>query len=407
MLVFPSPASFSLRLKPSSWRVALIIVFMTAGYSVSFVSPVVYAEIAGRLGLSPTATGYIAAFELAFTALGNLVAPILAGRIRARSMGLIAVAGFIVANLGSTLPCTTTAILLLRALSGLAEGIIVGIGSAFIAQTGRPERTYALVLLAGGMYAAIANPSLSVLVDAGWGNAIFLAFVAWAIVAAVALCRLTMRDTANGSFGLDASRASQAAPRAGMTRTDITVGSLVLVGLFLFMLASMGFWPFVKMAAYSFGQSSQSVSIGLGVYSLTGVATALAIGLIGHRLHPAAALCFGLLLAGCAPLILLAPRSSWAFISGLVLYAMSWNIVLPFVVRVLSRIDPSGRLNSLAAVVNTVSYSLGAAAVAFVVGKTSYGGLRYFLVGLTIAAAVVFLAVLRATPAASHGATHR
>ncbi|SLJ91293.1 MFS transporter [Novosphingobium mathurense] len=375
-------------------RTLLIVLFMTAGYSVSFVSPIVYAQLAARIGGTAAAAGYVAAFELAFTAVGNLLAAVVGARARVRPVGLAALGLFAIANLGCTLDLSVSAVLALRAASGLSEGFVVGLGAIFIARTERPERTYAAMLLAGGLYAACANPVLNSLVDSGWGDAIFVLFAAWAIVAAAALDRLCR--AAGGMVPAPVARAAtSAAWREGLGGRETALGAGVLFALFLFLIASLGFWPFMKLAAHHYGHMSGTISLGLGVYSLAGVVTALAVSLGGQRLPSTLALLIGLLLAIAAPAILLGPRPPSLFIAGLAVYAMSWNIVCPFVVKLLSRIDPSGRLNSLGAAVNTVSYSIGAALGAVAMDWKSYVGLEYFLVLSILASAVLMLPVSR------------
>ncbi len=365
----------------TSWSYAgLTVALMLAGYSVSFVSPVVYAAIANRLELSAAQAGYVAAFELFFNGSGNLMFAFAVRWCPPKRLAFAAAIAFIVASGLSVVASTPMDIVMVRAISGLGEGGIIGFAALHVVRTNDPARTYAAVLFTGGAYAAIANPLLSQLVDSGAAAWLFAVFVGWGIVALVLIAILPpLAKLASPSKDDD---------QLGDVKLGFR-GYALLTALALFLLPSLGLWPMMKLAGEYFDRGAGVIALALSLYSITGLAVALIMSLLGSRVKPHSGLLVAIGLGLCGQSIVMMSTAPAVYFVGVMMFAASWNIFFPLIMQMFASADPSGRLASIAMVVNTAAYAGGAGLVAWLVDLASFTVLPWFALSTAVGCAVL------------------
>jgi predicted MFS family arabinose efflux permease len=364
----------------SSWT-SLTVALMLAGYCVSFVSPVVYAAIAESLELTAAQAGYVAAFELLFNGLGNLAAALTARWFPPQRLALAAASVFIIANGLSILELTAAGIMMVRAVSGLGEGILIGFAALHVVRTRDPARTYAAVLFTGGAYAAVANPVLSHLVDSGASAWVFALFMAWGVFAIALITTLPPIARLSGSVLVDDKV------------TDVKLGlrgHVLLAAMALFLLPSLGLWPMMKLAGEYFDRGSATIALSLSLYSVTGLTVAFIMSIWGSHVKPQYGLIASIAMGLCGQSIVMMPTTQIVYLAGVMMFAASWNIFFPLIMRMFASVDPSGQLASIAMVVNTASYAAGAGLVAWMVDLGSFAVLPWFALSTAIGCTLMF-----------------
>lgn len=114
------------------------------------IMPLLLGAIASDFGATSTQLGTIATIQLSFTALGAALLSKLGSIYSCRTLVLLAVSTELLINITCTMVDSTVAITLLRAVSGLSQGVLLAAAAAIAAASQNTERIYATynVLLA-------------------------------------------------------------------------------------------------------------------------------------------------------------------------------------------------------------------------------------------------------------------
>ncbi len=329
------------------------------GLIVFGIQPLLFGALVRQGTITDPWVGSLVATETLTMALGSVAGLSLLRRNDATRIGTFAALAMAAINLASLAGSGPQSLLLLRALAGLAEGMLVTLALARIGRDQNPERRSAQFLAMQTTTQAVAAvflPDLTFRGSQAAGGFLLLAVLG---VLATACARLAPRDIGDMSeFG----------PR----RPIGPASWLTLVATGLYMGALVCGWSFAGLAL-----STRGIGVDVQGYmmaaSLLAQLPGVALAAYLSPRAPAIPLIGGSWLAiSCILQVLMAthggPPLLWASMLG---YGLIWLFPLPFITRLLIRIDPS-RQSSLYV---SASLLIGSAAIPLLGAlATSRGG---------------------------------
>ncbi len=342
--------AFSLAM--ASYVTAGLIPMIEASFSVS-------VAVAGQL---------VTAFTLA-CGLGSPVVVAAMPANRQRIGLLMALALFVVANIGSAATGDFTTLMVWRAVAGIGAGVYLATGIAAATALSRPERRGKVIaLIMGGMASGVVLGvpiGLLLAERLGWQAALWLV----AILGFVALMGLLLKLPR-----LPAVAASSMTRRLAALADGYVVA--ILMVSFLAAIASLGMYTFIaSLLTHPKYGAVGSVTPYLWVWGLGGVLGSFLVGPLVDRLN-APAITLVIMLALSASLLLLplaAAASAWLVMLPIAVWgAVGWALQVPQKNELLLARDKQGDGN-LAVALNESALYLGSA-----IGAAG-GGLLFFL----------------------------
>ena len=289
--------------------------------------------------------GLVATTELSGIAAGNLLLGRLASRLnphRVYLLGALAIAGF---NLLSLFTASVWELLALRAPAGFALGAVLSTVMATAARSATPELTFGVInSLVGVMGLALAFVLPRALHAHLLANEVSPSFLDWneldGLYAVYILCALLALAFIRGTpvpKPLPPADPATVSPSKG-------VGWLALVGLGVMFFGHGTLALFLVRVGRAIPLEAETIGYVLMSGALVGIACPLLAGWVGSRMAP------GLPIAVIVAILLVTGVSLSnigtvpAFFIATPLFAALPTAVMPIMLGVLSRFDPSGGL---------------------------------------------------------------
>lgn len=341
-------------------RYVAVVLLGVAGYSISSISPLVLTSYVTQFGLTAHAAGYLLGTEMTSMAIGTLSAAALMGRLRGRRPVLFALLTILVGDLGSMACGAGPALYGLRIVAGLGHGFAMGRLAAAIATFKHPDRAsgiYTVCLLAYAAAFSFLLPTIQAIL----GPRILFSI---GVVAAIAALSTLRWLPLNGA----ASRSSPI-PRldAVAARLPLRTVAFVAITCSIYYLSIGVYWAFAGQfsASHALDYAAKARIIGSSNFiSICGASISIVLSDRFGRFW---------LIAGLVSLQLLsvvtlffAGQSIPQYALSIWIYLFAWLALFPYLLGLMSGIDPLGRLNGLLYAV---------AAIAFAVGPTFSGWL--------------------------------
>jgi hypothetical protein len=371
--------------RPTAVQIAAIVFVGTIGILIPGVQPIVLGALLAQRHITLSQLGTTASVELLCM---GLAAALGAALLPARRLRAIGIAASLVLALGNFLTplAAGDSITGLRALTGAAGGVLIGVTACMIARSAAPERwagiylsvqTLAQFILAAVMTAWI-EPGRAVQGDFG-----MLAFAALASAAA--------------AFALPG--AFQVLPKAaGASRFVMPPprGLAALACVFLVLMFIVSIWvyydPIAREAGLSSHISDTAVYVSLAFQVLGGTAATLFAGRL--RWFPVFVICAAVDLGMVA--LLGTHPSALLFLFDAAVFGFIWLFILPYLVPMIIEADPTRRSAVLTNGIGLLGASLGPTMVGLIVSQDHTQGALWFgaaclLCSLAIAAGLRYL----------------
>jgi predicted MFS family arabinose efflux permease len=374
----------------NSRSTVLAFVLIAAVVSASLlVAPALVGAMIGELGFTPAQAGYVIAAELGGMALATLPALFWMNRVDWRRAVRIAIVVATVATAASAFAHEFTALLLLRGLSGFAQGSAMVVCMATVGRTQARERNFGLWVV-GQLVLGAVGLAVMPQVLPHTGLAGFYAVLA-VLNAGLLACV--------GALPVGAASTSSS-PVAG--ETDWTRGLVALAGLFSFYVALSGVWTYVERLATVNAIPAGTIGVVLAVATVCGVAGAPTASAIGARLAHLHAIVTGLVMAIAGVALLRGAFGLTQFALATGLFKFAWTFLLPYLLACIARFDPGGRLVVFSNLVIGSGLAVGPAVAAAMLGDASGGYAPVVTLGLAGlgVCALLYLPTARRTVAA-------
>lgn len=343
-------------IKPSAatatplWTYALLAFVATAGFFyINIMSAIVDGLVTGW-GFDNARAGTVAAANIYGASIGALVAALVVRRLRWRPTLALLLGVLLLLDLASIAVREPTPLTLLRALHGLVGGMAVGVSYSVMARTQSPDRAFGMLLLVQFGLAGLGLMVLPPLVPTHGAQLLFLVLAGFSAVALLALPVLPR-------FG-DAA-ATQDERRQALAPAARRTAAFALLAMFLFQGGNMALSAFIIGLGERFGLARDFISNTLGWATWIGALGAVAVIAMGtprNRLRPLL-VAFALTLAGTVAFFWSGSKA--VFFIANVGTAITWSFVVPCLFGMLSQLDRSGGLATLAGFVSKMGLASG------------------------------------------------
>jgi len=323
-------------------------IFEIASVLVFIIQPGYVQALVDLGGMSGAQAGYVASAEMIGYAATMILMTMLSHRLPWRPM----LATFVALQASGTLACLVSGdanmLMAARFVAGLGAGGLSSIGFTAIGMTRDPDRQFGFLIMWVLAYGAVGLFGLpSLLAVAGLHG--FYMIVAGLTVMSLALLRYL--PTRGGS--------AYEAPADAVT-IAVTGRLIASVSIFVFFLGCGILWAYVSLIGDAFGLLSQDIATGLSLSQFSGVAGALAAGLIAARAGRVPSLVGGLLLSAVsAASILLGSHSALIFGLAVCAFNCGWNFAQPIFLSAATGFDRRGRLVTQMVAAQSCGLALG------------------------------------------------
>ena len=333
------------RIEFTSWQVVALTAVLLLAFAANIGMPYNIDAIALSFGISNARAGLVASMEMAAIAAGNLLLARLAGRLNPHRVYFFGALGIVAFNALSMFTNNTTELLLLRVPAGFALGAVAATIMATAARSSQPEMTFGIInSMVGvlGMALGFLLPrALAMHLFANghpafnwthWNemDGLFAVYVLFSLGAL-----LFIRHT---------PAPAPAAPTGEAGGKPIGLGWLALFGLGLIFHGHGNLALFLVVLGRQASLDVEVVGYVLMAGAGVGIGLPLLTGYIGSRIKPLAPVLALVLLITLGALVLANIDRPLAFILAAPLFAVLPMALMPIMLGVLSRLDPSGAL---------------------------------------------------------------
>ena len=348
----------------------------------SFLPLIVSQAIAG-LGLSPRAAGLLATAEMAAGGAATFLASFVVHRMDRRRIALFGLVLIVVGSAISEGVGHFAVMTLGRVVTGLGEGVLIAAVIASMAGTRLPERNFGLWTIANMIAASLLLYAVMPAVIASWGIAgVYGAY----------LC-LALPGFALLAWYPD----SIPAPRvATASRGRVGIGVVLCLGAILLShLAHGGIWAYMQRFGAASGLSATLTARALGYAAFAGLLGGLLVTGLGTRWGRVLPNAAALALSAASALLVAACRTPHAFFAAAMCFYLAWVFGLPYLMGIISALDPQGRAATLGIVMQNIGLAAGPAGAGALAADFEYrtvaeAGFALYLAALLIAVPLAY-----------------
>lgn len=345
------------------WLYLLLALLATAGFFYVNLAAAIVDGLTGTLGFSSAQAGEVMSANIYGASVGGLIAVFVVRRWPWRPM-LVALFCILVAlEAASMFVHAYAALLPLRAVVGLFGGLSVGIALALLARTHFPDRAFGALLVFQFVFGGLGSWLLPGIVAAHGTWVLFACTTAMNLAALVTALFLRFTGTAN-------NKARDPGVSAGRTVWLLT--SLTLLALFLFQAANMGLFAFIIPLGEHYALTLRFISRTVGWTTWIGTLGAVCVITIGIRMGRARPLFVAMVLTILGTIGFLWSHHPAIFFAANAGTAITWSFVIPYLFGIVSALDRTGRLATLAGFISGLGLASGPLFAGWAVQPHSY-----------------------------------
>lgn len=337
------------------------------------------AALADEGRLSASGIGFTAMLEALSTGLVTGAAGILLKPVRLRTIAAVAAGALVLLDL-ATLRVNGQGVMIVRALAGLPEGVLLWISIGFISRTVTPERWAAVLFTGMGLSQLAVATGLTTLILPRFGaNGGYLTVAVGAALAVPTAFFLPR------SLGAVVSGPTAGAPPfrgwVALGGTLCMAASLTAVGVYVI--------PLARQAGLSVLEGRSAISVALACQMAGG---ALATAIAGRvRYITVFRVCAAVFLATWAAYAIQSP--AWLFIGMTGLSGLAAFVAGPFLIPMTVQADPSRRAAMQSGAVQLLAGAFGPLLASFAVTNHNARGVLILAVGLQLTGLAVATAL--------------
>ena len=351
--------------------VSLLTMMLTgiAGVVVMGLIPIVATAYVEYLSFSESQAGYVLAAEMSGYAVGTLL---ISTRVQVWNRRIVALSGLVILLLGNLicLGLHSFDLMLIARLSvGLGGGGAAGVMAASIAASGSPDRFFGFYPVLTLSIGAVLM-SLTPVLLASFGIKGLLSLLAFMTLPALCLVR---------NFPEYKAISKQDAVGTSLSWREMPLKIIIIVSVatLAYYVGTGGVWPYMSQVGRSVGFTMQETGNLLAVAQLFGVAGAMVPAFLGTRLGRMPPVTFSLLASVCCLLTLIAFSNKLVYALVIQLYMFVWLLFFPYLMGIVSELDPLGRLAGISYALQSVGFAVGPALAALLITSGGYTSLFY------------------------------
>jgi hypothetical protein len=330
--------------------------------------------------LSASGIGLTAMLEALTTGVVTGAAGIVLKPVRLRTVAAVATLVLVALDL-ATARASGEGVMLVRALAGVPEGILLWISIGFISRTATPERWAAVLFTGMGLSQLAVATGLSALVLPRFGASGGYVVVALFAALALAVAPFLPRSLGASAAGGETSGSPPLRGWVALAGTLVMAGALTAVAVYVV--------PLAQQAGLSVAVGRTSVSVGLACQMVGGVLATILAGRV--RYITVFWVCGAVFAATWGVYAIHAP--AWLFIAMSGLAGLAAFVAGPFLVPMTVEADPSRRAAMQSGAVQLLAGAFGPLLAALLVSDRDVHGvliLGFVLqaIGLAVATAL-------------------
>jgi predicted MFS family arabinose efflux permease len=370
-------------LDPDGLVAALLLAFLaTAGFFYINIMAAIVSGLIDGLHFSPRDAGRVAACNIYGAALGAFCAVFIVRRIAWRPAALSLLCCLIGLDLVSTVIHSVGLLTVVRALHGLAGGLLVGLSYAVFARTRSPDRCFGMLMAVQSSIGGLGLMFLPRLVPVFGAPVLFVALATFSLAA---LCMLPF---------LPAYARPRAAPAASAVRDPAAASEfrvalpVALLAVFFFQAGNMALAAYIIELGRAFGQGLEFITLWIGVSGWIAALGSLLVLVLGTRAGRVLPIALGGVATVAGNFAFHASALPWVYAAANVATAITWFFVVPYLLGLCAAFDRTGRSAALAGLFSKLGYATGPYVASMFVGAgtaAAYGT----LVDVAVAALVI------------------
>ena len=344
-------------------RYISVVLVGVAGYAIAAIKPLMVTSYVANFGLSTRLAGYLLGTEMTSMAVGTLAAAVLLPYTRGRRYVLLALLTILVGDLGSMTAGVGTALIIWRVIAGLGHGFALGRLAAAIAMFEHPDRVSGLYTVCLTAFASAFSFLLPHLQAAMGPRGLFMIGAVTAPLALVGLRWFPVRPAP--------SNPRDAGPSVQSSRLPVATILLVVIGTCFYYVSIGAYWPYVGQFSHATHLDYAATTRILGwanLWSICGSSISIVVSDRFGRFWLIAVLFCVQLFAVIG--VLLAGGGIFVYAASASLYIFAWLGLFPYLMGLMSRLDPVGRLNGLLYAIAGTAFAVGPAAAGWLIGHS-------------------------------------
>jgi len=352
--------------------------------------PIILKSAADTLDLSEQQIGYLGSIYMAGSAISNIAAVFWVRRLNWR-ITVFATSLIAGVSYGLAAAADFTSLLFLFLVLGLANSAIVSCVFTCMGDMKNPDRAFGYGIGSQVTLAGIGAFFLPIFIIPHWhfqGVVFFLAIsVALSLPLALLLPKTGVKGTATNR---------QTTPATTHTRIS-PVNTMLwgFAGLFIYFAGQSGIWAFFGRIGGEGGLSDQQLGLIFGPTLILSAVGGFLSGWFSTRFDRRWLICSSILLGIFSLLILITPQGSnfWMFCLAVLLYCISWNFVMPFLMTIIIEGDITGRFAPLVPACQLFGSVVGPAASGHLINDGSYLYVYLFAIASVSVCALIFVVI--------------
>jgi MFS transporter, DHA1 family, inner membrane transport protein len=383
MIVTESAVGYPARPSTSTfWAAGVLGLLATA---VGAILPVLVGAWQKQAGLQVDQAGFVAATELFAQVAGTGLFLWASPRWSLRVIAVTGLGVMVIGNVATAVSVDFTSLIFARAIGGAGGGVIRALCMMSLAKAMSPGRAFAVYAGAQVALAAATTALISHFVEVLGVRAPFL-ILALASVLGFALCPLLPRH----------SPLPRSVNRVRGLNTYPMAAVLAILALFIFFAGQGALWTYLApLGAYQ-SIPAAGVAQALTLLNFAGLAGALGVGALAHRVDPRIALLTLLSTEILSIMGLFHVHSSLGFIASAGVFYFSWCASFPFQFTVISQADRSARASAVvpaadglglaggAAISGVILPTLGVGSAGWICAAASVVGITLYICSATL-----------------------
>lgn len=342
---------------PRASPIAAAMTFVVIGMQVFIIQPGIVQGFVSRLGLTEARAGYLASAEMFGIAAATVLSAMFSVRVNWKRLCGAALAILALADLSSAFIHDYSGLVAVRALAGLASGVLISLGYAVVGTGTHPDRHFGLLITFVLVYGALGLWAIPTLLDQIGVPGIMFVLALMPLGGGVLLSSFPSSPPAAGAQGGGAPQARR-------------LGALMLASVLAFFLGQGVIWAYLFLIGTRMGISEQSVANGLTIAQFAGIAGAFAAAVLAARVASVVLFVLGIVLS-IAPLYFLSLRlDGVAYGASVTVFNWAANLLTPLVVAMVARLE--ARWVQPAAALQMLGLAAGPAVAAMLVGASGY-----------------------------------
>ena len=316
----------------------------------------------------------------------------LVSRVNWRLLGYGALLVLLSANLLCVAFKSYEYFLVFRAMSGLANGVIIPLCYIAIGLTVQSERNFGVMSVLLLLYSAAVFYAVPTMFELAGFDALVLLFASLALVALPMIRQFPISGPADG-------HASTAGGQLGWASR---IGATLL--MYFFFVAVFAVFPYLALMGQAAGLEDQATASVMSIAQFFGVGGSVLVIVIARRFGQLVPTATGMVLMALAIAMLAVIPTPFGFTAAVCAYIGLWSFMHPFLLAIQARLDSSGRQVAYATAAQMFGIASGPVIAASLLRVAGYS----LIVGIAVVTMLISLALvvalLSSRPAATRGA---